>query len=363
MNDELRRFIKESLERGQDRESIRAVLLEAGWPERDLRSALAAFADVDFPVAVPRPRPYLYAREAFLYLVSFIALYVTAFSFGALVFGLIDRTFPDSLDYAGSYPSQAQATAIASVIVAFPFYLFLMRRLASEVAADPERRQSLVRRWLTYLTLVVGSGIILGDLIVLLASLLTGDPTLRFILKGIIILVITSVILGYYLWDMRQAEGKVADERAAPVLRVLVAGIVVIVVAGVGYGIFLMGSPGQQRDLRLDERRIDDLSSLSSNIDTYWKINGELPPSLAEMTGPRYFVRSIEDPETGAPYEYRFTGAGAGEEAKYELCAVFATDSAERREPNRPFSESAWDHGAGRTCFALEAKANPNADP
>ena len=184
MNEELRQFIKESLERGQTREAIRNVLLEAGWQEREVNTGnLSAFADVDFPVAVPRPRPYLHAREAFLYLVSFIALYVFAFSLGAVFFGLIDYHFSSSIYRYDPGPSAAQTTALAAVIVAFPLYLFLMRRLATAVAADPERRQSLIRRWLTYLTLVVGAAIILGDVIALLSRLLAGDPTTGFILK------------------------------------------------------------------------------------------------------------------------------------------------------------------------------------
>ena len=127
-----------------------------------MRNGLAAFADMDFPIAVPRPTPYLHAREAFLYLVSFIALYVSAISFGFLVFGLIDHTFHDPLAYRDRFPSTGEATSIASVIVAFPLYLFLMKRLASEMAAEPEKRRSLVRRWLTYLTLVIAAGFILG---------------------------------------------------------------------------------------------------------------------------------------------------------------------------------------------------------
>ena len=357
MNEELRRFIKESLEQGQSREVIREVLLQAGWPERDLRNALAAFAEVDFPVAVPRPRPYLHAREAFFYLVSFIALYVTAFSFGALVFGLIERTFPDALDRAGSYSSEGHATAIAAVIVAFPAYLLLMRWLGAQVVADPERRESLVRRWLTYLTLVVGAAIILGDLIALLASFLTGEPTLRFVLKAVAILIITSVILGYYLWDMRQVESKAgaAGGATTPTLRFIVVGVVIVVVLCVGYAIFLLGAPSQQRDLRADERRIDNLANISFNIDTYWELNGKLPESLVDMSGPRYSVHSIEDPETGAPYEYHPT-----EEAAYELCAIFATDSSRRNDGDLSFSDLTWGHGVGRACFALEAKSRSN---
>ena len=170
-------------------------------------------------MAVPRPRPNLHAREAFLYLVSFIALYAFAFSLGSILFSLTDHTFSDSLNRYGSYPSSARATAIAAVIVAFPLYLVLMRRLALSVATDPERRQSLVRRWLTYLTLVVGAAIILGDFIALLASLLTGDPTVNFFLKVTAVLLIVVPIFGYYLWDMRQAEDQVSISvaRATPV--------------------------------------------------------------------------------------------------------------------------------------------------
>ena len=206
MNSELYSFVRQSLERGLDRDAIREVLLRAGWQEAELRNVLDAFADIDFPVPVPRPKPYLQAREAFLYLVSFIALYVTAFSFGTLIFAFIDRAFPDPLSFGGSFSSRALTTAIASIIVTFPLYLFLMWRLASEAAAYPERRQSRLLKWLTYLTLVVAAGIIIGDLIALLSQFLAGDLTVRFGLKGLTILTITGCIFGFYLWDLRRSE-------------------------------------------------------------------------------------------------------------------------------------------------------------
>ena len=355
MNEELRQFIKESLERGQDRDAIRNVLLQAGWQERDVHTGMAAFADVDFPVAVPRPRPYLHAREAFLYLVSFISLYVFAFSLGAVFFGLVDYHFSSSIYRYDPGPSAAQTTALAAIIVAFPLYLFLMRRLAAAVAADPERRQSLIRRWLTYLTLVVGAAVILGDVIALLARLLAGDPTTGFVLKVLAVLVITGPIFGYYLWDMRQAEDQVVESaaRAAPALRGLVIGAIVVVVATLGYSVYLVGTPGQQRDVRLDERRISDLRDISHNIDTYLELNNEMPASLQVLQGPRFYVDSIEDPETGIPYDYRVI-----EGFSYELCAVFSTDRSERRRGERQrFSERVWDHGIGLTCFQLTASA------
>ena len=206
MSSELDSFVRASLERGLDRNAIRGVLLQAGWREEELANALSAFADIDFPVPVPRRRPYLQAREAFLYLVSFIALYVTAVSFGGLIFAFINRAFPDPLSFDGGRSSGALTLAIAAIIVTFPLYLFLMRRLAKEAAIYPERRESRLRKWLTYLTLVVAAGIIIGDLIALLSQLLGGDLTTRFTLKAVTILVITGCIFGYYLWDLQQSE-------------------------------------------------------------------------------------------------------------------------------------------------------------
>ena len=205
MSSELDSFVKESLGKGLNRDAIRDVLLRAGWQEDELRTALAGFADIDFPVPVPRPRPYLQAREAFLYLVSFIALYVTAFSFGKLIFAFIDKAFPDPLNYR-DFASRTLTLAIAAIIITFPLYLFLMWRLAKEAAMYPERRQSRLRKWLTYLTLVIAAGIIIGDLIALLSNLLGGDLTARFTLKALTILVITGCIFGFYLWDLRQSE-------------------------------------------------------------------------------------------------------------------------------------------------------------
>ena len=59
-----------------------------------------------------------------------------------------------------------------------------------------------------------------------------------------------------------------------------------------GYSIYVIGTPGQQRDLRLDQQRIGDLRNISNNIDTYLELNEEMPTSLFEMMGPKYHIRS-----------------------------------------------------------------------
>lgn len=91
-------FVREALASGTARAEIEAVLADAGWPPEQVRSALDAYADIGFAVPVPRPRPYLSAREAFLYLLLFATLYLTAWHLGSLLFDLIDRALPDPAD-------------------------------------------------------------------------------------------------------------------------------------------------------------------------------------------------------------------------------------------------------------------------
>ena len=124
--------------------------------------------------------------------------------------------------------------------------------------------------------------------------------------------------------------------------------LAVVVLSGVIVGICLLDSPAQERLRRLDERRVDDLRELSYEVDFYWTRESTLPTSLEELSSePGVFV-DLLDPETGQPYEYRVLSSNT-----YELCAVFALDTAEEQER---FYKDVWSHGPGRQCFQLVAR-------
>ena len=202
MSQELHSFVKESLEKNQSRAAIQEALLSAGWQEQEIAKALNSFAEVNFPIPVPKKKPYLVAREAFLYLVSFITLYIVALSFGALIFFFIDIWFPDPLRFGGGVPR----TAIASLIVAFPIFLVITRALHKGADKDPERKESRIKKWLTYLTLVIAAGVLIGDLITVLSSLLGGELSMRFFLKASTVFLVAGSIFGYYLSDLQKEE-------------------------------------------------------------------------------------------------------------------------------------------------------------
>ena len=343
--DELIGFVRESLSRGIPRVRVESLLIEAGWSRDQVDSAIGAFADVDSPVPVPRPRAYLSAREAFIYLLLFAMLYVSAFQVGVLLFDYINRAFPDPADRRYEpYAAQAVRWAVASLIVAFPVFTWLQRHVNRQVRLDPAKRRSHVRRWLTYVTVFIASCVIIGDVTTLIYNALAGELTVRFILKVLSIALIAGTALLYYLSDLRLEDTQAVAEapRWHRALRVTTVGAVAVVALA---GLPAAGTPSAERARRLDERRVEDLRALSDAANVYVQRHSRLPGTLQELSSEGGLDVTALGRETG-PYEYRATG-----DRSYELCATFQRPSpAGQRLSGDPF----WAHGAGRQCFQLE---------
>ena len=200
-------FVRDALARGLSREAIEKALTQAGWTPPQIRDALGAFAEVDFPVPVPRSRPYLSAREAFLYLVLFTTLYLSAYHVGSLCFDFINRAFPDPAqvnERIGLFDSMRWS--ISSLTIAFPTFLLLSWLVGGDLRRNPAKRASAIRRWLTYLTIFVATGVLIGDLTTLVYNVLGGELSVRFALKVIVVALIAVTVFGYYLWDLRGEE-------------------------------------------------------------------------------------------------------------------------------------------------------------
>jgi hypothetical protein len=130
----------------------------------------------------------------------------------------------------------------------------------------------------------------------------------------------------------------------------------VLVLAGVTLGFYELGGRPRQRDLRADEARISDLKSIAGEIHVEWeraqdkKSDWKLPAGLKEITFLLKDAR-IVDPITRVPYDYVPQSGSA-----YELCAVFALDSAAQ---DLLLTEKGWSYPKGRYCFALDASKTP----
>ena len=343
-------FVKEGLGRGLSRGEIEDILVRAGWPADQVRRSLAGFADVESPIPVPRPAVSTRPREAFLYVLMFMALFVSAFNLGVVLFALVDLALPDP---AGVPPEAIRAAlrlSVSALVVASPVFAWVTRVVGRGVEAQPSARTSRIRLQLTYLTLFVASCVLVGAVTALLYSFLGGELTARFVLKALTVTAIAGGAFGYYLRDLREAERDPRDtpapRRRDPLPAIGAAAVAVAVVSG----LVALGSPAGQRRERLDARRAQDLQVIARAMDRYEATHERLPATLDELRRGSDIQVAITDPVTLDPYGYE-----TGEGTAYELCAVFElnTTTAERDlRRERPFSR----HEAGRHCFQLRAE-------
>jgi hypothetical protein len=213
---EIQEFLESARTQGASDEIIVGLLRGRGWPEEDVYRALADHFEAHSGLPVPVYKRSGSAKDAFLYLLSFSTLATWTIGLGSVVFSLIERWIKDPLSpsypYAGSYYQMADS--LACVIVAFPVYLLTMRYITRQLDTHPEKLESAVRKWLTYIALLIAAGIVVGDLITFLTYFLRGELTARFVAKVLTALVIAGGVFWYYTGSLakRPLVGKLSDE-------------------------------------------------------------------------------------------------------------------------------------------------------
>ena len=352
-------FLEAAKAKGASDEFLVRLLVERGFPEKKVLDALSGYYESATGIAIPQRGGGTgeNARDTFLYLLSFSALGTWSAGVGSLLFTLLDSWLPEPGAHRASIAlSYGISGSLASVIVGFPAYLFAMRLILRELGANPEKYESGARKWLTYIALLIASGIVTGDLITFLAFFLRGDLTARFMLKAVTLLVLAGGVFWYYLATMKRAlAGQRQDTIFATVATILV-------LASVTTGFLTLGSPLRQREASWDAKRVSDLRAIAGEVRKQWTRTNQLQEprlpgnlsALASAAGAQPL--SLEDPVSGEPYEYR----RRREEPVYELCATFARSS-ERVSGAGNSTPSFWDHRSGRRCFVLDpARAVPN---
>lgn len=124
-----------------------------------------------------------------------------------------------------------------------------------------------------------------------------------------------------------------------------------VVALAVAAGLIVLGTPGSERERRLDARRIADLERLALTLRTAYAREGALPATLEPLVDGLVLDRLPRDPRTDAPYPYRVEGEG-----RFTLCATFDGPS---EAPQGGF----WTHGAGSRCFSFDAERATSMPP
>jgi hypothetical protein len=186
----------------------------------------------------------------------------------------------------------------------------------------------------------------IGDLITVLEYFLRGEFTSRFLAKAAIVIVISGVVLWYYLGELKRPASdakKAFDSRDTGAA----AGASVAIVIAVVLGFLSLGGPSNQRLVQADNKRIQNLVMLAFQVNNKWNSSNHTLPSNLEGL-PTY---SLKDRVTHQPYEYHAKSAN-----EYELCATFDRDN---RKDAPPAQNTFWNHSKGHFCFALDPSQPP----
>ncbi len=204
--DELSQFVRDALIAGRSRPEIDDGLNTAGWSAKERESALQAYAETAFTPPIPRPRPYVSAKDAFVYGLMFIALGASAISLNVLFFAFINLAFPSDKSWEVRAAYDMIRISIAILVFAVPIFGWLSFRTTKAIGNDAGKRRSAIRKVITYLTLFIAAIVVVVDLVSLVYALLSGDATMRFLLKTLSVGLIFGTVFIFYFKDASADE-------------------------------------------------------------------------------------------------------------------------------------------------------------
>lgn len=303
--------------------------------------------------------------EIFVNFFSFMLLWIVATAIGILFFQVINKYIPDPIVRTSyvfrSFNIYAIHYSIASLIVAFPLYIWMLWFWFSSFGGSAEggknsseKIESRLSKWLTYAILLIAAGTIVGDLIVVIFNFLQGELGSRFLLKALSVIVIAGLVFWFYFLERKKIQYK-KEISVLPFLTLVVLSSILVILAIV-LGFFAGGTPGQERLRKFDLERANNLGQISSAISNFAFENNRLPVDLNEIrNNSRYNYGAIyTDPETQKEYDYKIVKpvtSGVNDSLEYELCATFSISNLNEPESGYPYGYGQWaKHDKGYVC-------------
>ncbi len=287
------------------------------------------------------------ARNFAVQLGSLITLYVSLVATIFIIFGVINVLFPDAASGYWEYDSTQQSIriGIAMLVVFFPAFLVLTR-MTNQIRRKEDGSYLTLTKWIVYLSLLVGGGVLLGDFVTVILTYLNGEVTARFILKATALAAIVGATLYYYIMDARGYWNENEFKSKLCGFTAIAIALVTLV-----FGFANSEAPTVVREMKIDAQQINDLSDMQWRIEDHYRVNKSLPTTTAAL----YIgIAAPKATEGRDSYTYKTIDTDT-----YELCATFLyssnTADAGREimmtEPAMKNPYNNWDHGAGKTCF------------
>ncbi len=287
-------------------------------------------------------------KDVFLNLFNIFAFYISVIGFIILYIQYINILFPDPLEFYFTGITDLVRWSTSVLFIAVPGYILTSWLISKDLAITPRKRELKSRKVLIYFTLFISAITIAIDLMILIYNFLGGGLTIQFFLKIFIVLLVAASVFGYYIWDLKRKDLK------SKIPKILAWTFSIVVLASIILSFFIIGTPADQRDRKNDERRIENLQMIQSQIIDYWIQKESLPQNLNELEDSISGFAVPKDPEVKSLYEYNVIDS-----LSFELCAIFKTSgddfgiTSERIKPVSVYDsfKQNWRHEAERTCF------------
>ena len=309
----------------------------------------------------------------FISLGVIVTLITSVSSFLILFFETLNYKFPDVLNSIYQYGYNIYSfdsirSSLATLIIFFPAFVYVSYLWVKESREDIGHVNMTLRKWMIYLILFLATLLIVIDLVTLVRYFISGEITVRFILKVIGTLAVGTLVDFFYSQKMSSVDfnserSKKTGHICGIIATFFVLGIIV-------WSFMIMGSPTYQRNLRLDQKRVDDLNNIQSQVINFYQQKGNLPVAFLDLTNPISGYSIPFDPEfaKGKIYEYIPTDV-----LSFQLCSTFTTLTPQGPNmvnvtgPALPVYDikttraigaypngvnDSWNHGVGRTCFS-----------
>ena len=123
----------------------------------------------------------------------------------------------------------------------------------------------------------------LGWLIATLNSFLDGELTTKFLLKAITAIGIAAAVFTFYYYDIKREKTKGKKDNF---VRGYFIGTLIVVIATFIGSLFIVESPTDTRNRKLDNATLENFTSISNAIETYYLENEALPENLEVIKRP-----------------------------------------------------------------------------
>ena len=199
-NKELLEYISTNLALSVSVEEIKSKLLSVGWDENTVSAHIDFSTNQELKnVPVPSSDKNYHLWDIFINLVNYISLFVVVIT----LIVLLNKVIGYYYDKYDMYRVLDLSVQLALLITTVPIFFISFLNNSKRIALKPELKNILVKKLLNYLVLLSCFITFVIAVTTAIASFLSGEITIGFILKVLNVITVVGLVFVYYYFDVK----------------------------------------------------------------------------------------------------------------------------------------------------------------